>query len=220
MGGSCASGKSGYVVLGEGASSSEHVNFFTPTIENLDVGIEFRGSATAGVNYCNIYGVRKVLPITKDILYDYSLGCKLDVDFSFNIIELTANSRNNLIFGFASGGTIANNHTSNMIMTYGTTEFNIDKTLKFKNGTSMLDDGTRTMIKVDGDKLQILNEVGAVVIAELSVNQSLFNTYFRVANQNYTTIAPSAGGAGVLPATPAGYWAVKINGTDRQIPYY
>jgi hypothetical protein len=34
------------------------------------------------------------------------------------------------------------------------------------------------------------------------------------------TTAPSAGGAGALPATPAGYVQVRIAGTLRQIPYY
>jgi hypothetical protein len=35
-----------------------------------------------------------------------------------------------------------------------------------------------------------------------------------------TTTAPSAGGAAALPATPAGYVMVSINGVNRQIPYY
>lgn len=35
-----------------------------------------------------------------------------------------------------------------------------------------------------------------------------------------TTIAPAAGGAGALPATPAGYVNVVINGTTRKIAYY
>lgn len=34
------------------------------------------------------------------------------------------------------------------------------------------------------------------------------------------TTAPSAGGAGALPATPAGYMTAVINGTTRQIAYY
>jgi hypothetical protein len=34
------------------------------------------------------------------------------------------------------------------------------------------------------------------------------------------TTAPSAGGAGALPATPTGYMTVKINGTDRKVAYY
>jgi hypothetical protein len=35
-----------------------------------------------------------------------------------------------------------------------------------------------------------------------------------------TTTAPAAGGAGALPATPAGYATITINGTSHQIPYY
>jgi len=35
-----------------------------------------------------------------------------------------------------------------------------------------------------------------------------------------TTVAPGAGGAGALPATPAGYVTMTINGTARKIPYY
>jgi hypothetical protein len=35
-----------------------------------------------------------------------------------------------------------------------------------------------------------------------------------------TTSAPTAGGGTALPATPAGYATVFINGTPRQIPYY
>jgi hypothetical protein len=35
-----------------------------------------------------------------------------------------------------------------------------------------------------------------------------------------TTSAPSAGGAGALPATPAGYVTVTINGVNRKLPYY
>lgn len=34
------------------------------------------------------------------------------------------------------------------------------------------------------------------------------------------TVAPGAGGAGALPATPLGYLTVKVNGTDHKIPYY
>jgi len=35
-----------------------------------------------------------------------------------------------------------------------------------------------------------------------------------------TTTAPSAGAADPLPATPAGYLQIKINGTVQFIPYY
>jgi parallel beta-helix repeat protein len=35
-----------------------------------------------------------------------------------------------------------------------------------------------------------------------------------------TTVAPGAGGAGALPATPLGYVTVNVAGTDRKIAYY
>lgn len=35
-----------------------------------------------------------------------------------------------------------------------------------------------------------------------------------------TTTAPAAGGAGALPATPAGYVNVVINGVTRKLAYY
>lgn len=35
-----------------------------------------------------------------------------------------------------------------------------------------------------------------------------------------TTSAPSAGGGSALPATPAGYVTLNVNGTDRQVAYY
>ncbi|MSM40058.1 MAG: hypothetical protein GJT30_10605 [Geobacter sp.] len=35
-----------------------------------------------------------------------------------------------------------------------------------------------------------------------------------------TTTAPTAGAADALPATPAGYMTITVNGVDRKIPYY
>lgn len=46
------------------------------------------------------------------------------------------------------------------------------------------------------------------------------NGKLRLLNVATTTSAPGAGGAGALPATPAGYVSVTINGTARQLPYY
>ncbi len=41
-----------------------------------------------------------------------------------------------------------------------------------------------------------------------------------VTSATTSTTSPPAGGAAALPATPAGYLTVNINGTNRQIPYY
>jgi hypothetical protein len=49
---------------------------------------------------------------------------------------------------------------------------------------------------------------------------SAANGVLRFLNLATTTSAPSAGGAGALPATPAGYVSITINGTARKIPYY
>jgi hypothetical protein len=43
---------------------------------------------------------------------------------------------------------------------------------------------------------------------------------FAINSAATTTTAPGAGGAGALPATPAGYVTVIIAGTSRKIPYY
>jgi hypothetical protein len=39
-------------------------------------------------------------------------------------------------------------------------------------------------------------------------------------NQTLTLTAPGAGDAGAVPATPAGYVTVILNGVSRQIPYF
>jgi hypothetical protein len=39
-------------------------------------------------------------------------------------------------------------------------------------------------------------------------------------NVTVTTTSPVAGGAGALPATPAGYMAITIAGVARRIPFY
>jgi hypothetical protein len=46
------------------------------------------------------------------------------------------------------------------------------------------------------------------------------NGNLRITNVPTTTSAPSAGAGGALPATPAGYVSVTINGTVRKLPYY
>lgn len=35
-----------------------------------------------------------------------------------------------------------------------------------------------------------------------------------------TTTAPGAGGAGALPATPAGYMTIQVGGADKKVPFY
>ncbi len=38
--------------------------------------------------------------------------------------------------------------------------------------------------------------------------------------QTVTTASPAAGGAGALPATPAGYLKISVNGVNRVVAFY
>lgn len=42
----------------------------------------------------------------------------------------------------------------------------------------------------------------------------------KLPNATTTTTAPSAGGAGALPATPKGYFTISIAGSDQKVAYY
>ena len=46
------------------------------------------------------------------------------------------------------------------------------------------------------------------------------NGAIQLVNPGTTTVAPGAGGAGALPATPAGYVTITIAGVARKLPYY
>ena len=52
------------------------------------------------------------------------------------------------------------------------------------------------------------------------VIKQIIQNLIPLASATTTTSAPSAGGAGALPATPAGYLTVPINGVNHEIPYY
>jgi hypothetical protein len=58
-----------------------------------------------------------------------------------------------------------------------------------------------------------------------SVNQALMMAYDALEPVitlygSSSTTAPSAGGAGALPATPKGYLTVTVNGNSQQMAYY
>jgi hypothetical protein len=222
FGGSSAGGYTGYTVKDGTIYSgrSEAVSFYGVTVELLDIGIKFSGTVSNPCYYSHVKGLRQVTPVSKAVVFDYSLGCSLELQLPFTEIELTANSDRAMVFGFNSGGTITDNGANTFKLLYGSTDLNINKAIKLKNGTKISDDATRTIFQADGDKLVLLTENGSTILAEISPNQSLFRSYFRLENQAVTSIAPSAGGAGALPATPTGYLSVRINGSSRVIPYY
>lgn len=49
---------------------------------------------------------------------------------------------------------------------------------------------------------------------------NLFTKVLNFIGITTSTTAPSAGGAGALPATPLGYLVIQVNGVDRKVPYY
>lgn len=220
FGGSAASGNNGYVIIGDSLGSSRNINFYGATVENVSKGIYFKGGTGDIVYYCTINGLRSVTPITHEIYFDYCLGCKVDIQTNFTAIELTANANSCSIVGFNSGGIITDNGVGTSKMLYNLTDLNINKNLTLKNGTKFYDTTSHTNIYTSNNTFRVLNTAGDTVLAEISNNQALFNAYLRLTNQQVTTIAPSAGAAGALPATPSGYMTVKINGVDRLIPYY
>ncbi len=72
---------------------------------------------------------------------------------------------------------------------------------------------TRTMTVPDAD----FTAVGAATSQTLT-NKTLATPL--LSSMTTTTSAPVAGGGSALPATPAGYVAISINGSIRQIAYY
>lgn len=55
-----------------------------------------------------------------------------------------------------------------------------------------------------------------VGVVSFAINSGKIN----LANHATTTVAPAAGGAGALPATPLGYVTIQVNGVDRKQAYY
>jgi hypothetical protein len=56
----------------------------------------------------------------------------------------------------------------------------------------------------------------------ISVSGTIASPYATISfNPTTTTVtAPAAGGAGALPATPAGYVTILVNGVPRKVAYY
>lgn len=75
-------------------------------------------------------------------------------------------------------------------------------------------------IRVHGGILQIANSAYSAILLSLDDSGNLTAGAGLSFTPATTTTAPSAGGAGALPATPTGYATVTIGGTARKIAYY
>lgn len=68
--------------------------------------------------------------------------------------------------------------------------------------------------------LDLQGGAGVAPIIKASTGSLGIASPLELTNQTVSTTAPSAGGAGALPATPAGYVTILVNGTSRVMPYY
>lgn len=75
-------------------------------------------------------------------------------------------------------------------------------------------------IRVASGIFQILNNAYSTPILGLTDAGALSIAAGLSFSPTTTTTAPSAGGAGALPATPTGYFTITVGGTARQVPYY
>lgn len=83
--------------------------------------------------------------------------------------------------------------------------------------------GTPTSLAGTNDTVQSYDGTNYVMGRATSTRVSWLKAgQFKTSTGNETTTAPSAGGAGALPATPAGYatFLQDSAGTSRKIPYY
>lgn len=91
------------------------------------------------------------------------------------------------------------------------------------NGTVGIDlsDGTNTVrMANDGSGNIVFQKSGIGTLATINSSGDIFGSKGFAFNPATQTTTPAAGTAAALPATPAGYAKVTINGTDRWMPYY
>ncbi|MDN7825096.1 hypothetical protein QZN01_20805 [Burkholderia cenocepacia] len=87
--------------------------------------------------------------------------------------------------------------------------------IKMTEGAS----STSNTLRIHGGVLQVMNN-GYSAVFQLDGSGNLTVNGGLTMSPATTTTAPAAGGAGALPATPAGYATVTIGGTARKIAYY
>jgi hypothetical protein len=81
-------------------------------------------------------------------------------------------------------------------------------------GGFMLRDGSRAINPI------IVDPNAPEAALRLSATAATLGAPLTLTGQTTGTTAPAAGGAGALPATPAGYLTVTVNGVARKVPYY
>jgi hypothetical protein len=87
--------------------------------------------------------------------------------------------------------------------------------ITFNTGGPVVSSPNAATLAISAD----VQATGALSGASVSTTGGLSGGALSIAPTT-TTTAPGAGGAGALPATPAGYMTVTVNGTARKVPYY
>jgi len=141
-------------------------------------------------------------------------------DYSLALLDTTSGEA----VTFAKTGTAAIiNTTDNLtIQVAGTGQVEIDNGAFFPTTDSDIDLGKSTLefkdLFIDGiadiDRLEN-NGAGIAIGDDLDMDAGAEIDF----NLNQTTVG-SAGGASALPGTPTGYVLIKVNGTERIIPFY
>ena len=91
-------------------------------------------------------------------------------------------------------------------------------TIKAQNVLTGSNNTGGTMNIVAGNGNPTGSGVGGDLVLQTGTGAT--NGSLKLVNVVTGTTAPSAGAAAALPATPAGYVTIYINGTARQLPYY
>lgn len=134
----------------------------------------------------------------------YSSGGRATISFNANEAWTDTAQGSRINFNVTPNTTT----TQTLVSTLSSTAF----TILLDNQEIQIGAGTDLRLYHNGTDSYIENDTGNLVLkvnGELSIDEV-----------STTTVAPGAGGAGALPATPAGYVTVIINGVSRQLAYY
>lgn len=162
------------------------------------------GSLAPNVHLINSTGILligDVGNITKDagVFNTQHIGRVLGTD--------TDNSSDGIFFGQIGG-------INTLLMRNGTTDIIKMEANASQAVITLPGSGGRQIKSHSSGTLQLVGGTQPIEIGAGSTQTNL------KVNTTAGTTAPGAGGAGALPATPAGYAVININGTDRKVPYY
>jgi len=135
------------------------------------------------------------------------------------IFELAADLTANIPVLYTNGSTSASAGYMVFKDTSGTRYGYIGKTSSANTDIALESDHKLQLVANNGASGRIVIDAGITVTGSSGATAAI-GLALDLSNQTVTTASPAAGGAGALPATPAGYLGVTINGTARKVPFY